>query len=373
MQSQSSGAGEGVAPSGRRPGRRRAAAPAGGPARRCRSGPGRWPRCGPAGRGPGSASQARSGSGSVASNHWKPNAASSRATGNPPTAIGLRCSADSISGSPKPSHVEGSTTASQAAYAPGIRTSNGSRRRTGTRPAGQHRVQLGLVAVLGRSGQPVGAAHRPGEPEPDGDALARDRPGRLQHQRLVADPHPAPYRGPLLRAGALGEAVVDVVAAMPAALPQLAAGQLVDRHVPPGRVGRAASCAARRTAGAPRAGRGGAAPPGGRAGSRPAPRPRPGSSAASRRCRPPRGRRRRGPRPGRRGPAAAASPGPGCAPARRGGRRRPPCAPGSRADAAPAPTVRGHRHPVGHSEPVGDDRDLPSEQVRHVGIVLPPV
>jgi hypothetical protein len=85
--------------------------------------------------GSGSASQARSGPGSAASNHSNPNAASSRATGNPPTAIGLRCSADSINGSPKPSQDEGSTTASQAAYAPAIRTSNGNRRRTGTCPA----------------------------------------------------------------------------------------------------------------------------------------------------------------------------------------------------------------------------------------------
>ena len=122
-----------------------------------------------------------------------------------------------------------------AAYAPAIRP------RTATAdaptPAGSHRGELVLVPVLGRPGQPVGAAARPGQGEPGGDALARDGPGRLQDQRLVADPHPAAHRHPLLRAGALGEAVVDGGGGDPPALLQLAAGQLVDRDVPPGRVG----------------------------------------------------------------------------------------------------------------------------------------
>ena len=41
--------------------------------------------------------------------------ASSRATGKSPTAMGRRCSADSTSGRPKPSHDDGSTTTSHAA------------------------------------------------------------------------------------------------------------------------------------------------------------------------------------------------------------------------------------------------------------------
>jgi hypothetical protein len=65
--------------------------------------------------GSGAASQARNGSGSPAGNQRKPNSASSRATGKSPTAIGRRCNADSISGSPNPSQVDGSATTSHAA------------------------------------------------------------------------------------------------------------------------------------------------------------------------------------------------------------------------------------------------------------------
>ena len=148
--------------SGRRSGPRTAAAPAAGPARRCRTGLRAIASLWSSSSGSGSASQAaqRLRVGGV-----EPAEAERRQLrgppGSSPTAIGSRCSADSISGSPKPSHDDGSTTASQAAYAPGMCTSNGSRRRTGTRPAASTASSSCLVAVLGRTGQPVRAAERP--------------------------------------------------------------------------------------------------------------------------------------------------------------------------------------------------------------------
>ena len=101
---------------------------------------------------------------------------------------------------------------------------------------GQERVELGLVAVFGRAGEPVGAADGGGEGEPHVDALARDGPRRLQDQRPLGDLETASYRRPAPRAGAFGEAVVDRGGGDAAADGERAAGEVVDRHVPPGGV-----------------------------------------------------------------------------------------------------------------------------------------
>ena len=53
----------------------------------------------------------------------------------------------------------------------------------GHAPVVEQRGELRLVAVLGRAGEPVGAADGGGEREPEVDALARDGAGRLEDER----------------------------------------------------------------------------------------------------------------------------------------------------------------------------------------------
>ena len=68
----------------------------------------------------------------------------------------------------------------------------GTPRRTGTSAARHQAVELGGEPVLGRPGEPERAAERGGQREPHVDVLARDGPGRLQHQRAGRRPRPAP-------------------------------------------------------------------------------------------------------------------------------------------------------------------------------------
>ena len=244
--------------------------------------------------GSGSARYARSGLGVVGVEPAEAERGRARAPpGTSPTATGRRCSAASISGSPKPSHDDGIATDVARGVGAGHPHAERQPPPVGHAAAGEQRVELGLVAVLGRAGEPVGAADGGGEGEPDVDALARDGAGRLQDERAVGDLEPSPDGRALLGAGALGEAVVDGGGGDPAAGGERVAGELVDRDVPPGRVVGRASSSGGRTAGVPTAGRGGAARRDGRAGSRRAPRRPRGSSAASRCCRRRRGRRRR--------------------------------------------------------------------------------
>ena len=148
------------------------------------------------------------------------------------------------------------------------------------------------------------ASSAAGQGEPRVDVLARDRPGRLQHQRAaVGHPQRRTDLRPPPRDRSLVEAVVDGGGDDPPPLRERTAGRLVDGHVPPLRV----VWRPRREPGVLLAlpGQVVVAQHGGATGQVLPPRPpRPqGSSAASRRCRPPRGRRRRARR--RAGPATA--------------------------------------------------------------------
>ena len=67
-------------------------------------------------------------------------------------------------------------------------------RRTGISAARHQAVELGGEPVLGRPGEPERAAERGGQREAGVDVLARDGPGRLQHQRAAGRARPAPAR-----------------------------------------------------------------------------------------------------------------------------------------------------------------------------------
>ena len=315
--------------------RRRAAAAGGGRARRCRSGRGPPPRCGrPARVGVGEVGPQRIGVVGVEPAEAEPGellrhreradrdrpAVQRGLDERQPEPLPRRRHRDDVARGVGAGHPHAERQPSPVGHA----------------AAREERVELGLVAVLGRAGEPVGAADGGGEGEPHVDALARDGPRRLQDQRLVADLEPSPHRRAPPRAGAFGEAVVDRGGGDAAADGEGVAGELVDRDVPPGRVvGRPAREVGVR-GGVPTAGRGGAARRDGRAGSRPAPRRPRGSSAASRCCRRRRGRRRRAPGPAPGATAGAGTPTPARGPARPACRHPRPCAPACRACAARA-------------------------------------
>jgi hypothetical protein len=97
----------------------------------------------------------------------------------------------------------------------------------------QQPVQLVGVAVLRGPGEPEGGPQRLRDPEAEVDVLARDRPRRLQDQQLGTHFERGAGGASCLRAGFLGEAVVDRGGRDPAARGELGPRELVDRDVPP--------------------------------------------------------------------------------------------------------------------------------------------
>ena len=174
------------------------------------------------------------------SNHRKPSARSSAAPGRARPAAGRRWSAASIGGLPKPSHVEGNDDGVGGGVGVGP-----VRRRAGGGPGsarrGQERVELGVVAVLGRARQPVGGAERLGQAR-----WRRARPcGRWPapggHEPLVVGHVEAAAGGGAVAGGGVDvEAVVDG-GGRDAALGQLRRGEPVDGDVAPGGVVAAAA------------------------------------------------------------------------------------------------------------------------------------
>ena len=181
---------------------------------RARAGPrrcaraGRWRRSGSAATawlrsrrdGSGAANHDASRSDCRRGNHSNPKAASSRPTGYGPMASGRRWTADSMDGLPKPSHVEGRTTTSQARVGVGDGEPGPSRRGTEHDRAaglGQEAVELGAVAVLGRAEEPVGGAELGGQAQAAGDVLAGEGPGRLQDQDAAPGRRPRASRTPI--------------------------------------------------------------------------------------------------------------------------------------------------------------------------------
>ncbi len=106
------------------------------------------------------------------------------------------------------------------------------------RPAARssRRVELLVVAVLGRPEEPVGRTERPGEQEAAGDVLAPEGPRRLHDEDLVVADAEGRRGWPAVTHGRVRvEGVVERDRLDPACR-QLEAGALVDGDVPPGRV-----------------------------------------------------------------------------------------------------------------------------------------
>jgi len=97
-------------------------------------------------------------------------------------------------------------------------------------------VELLLVIVFDRTGQPEGSANLLGESQTSRHVLARDRSGRLEHKSLVGfDTERCSGAGTIPGGGSHVEAVHQA-GGHDAVLRELAAVDLVDRHMPPGRI-----------------------------------------------------------------------------------------------------------------------------------------
>ena len=111
---------------------------------------------------------------------------------------------------------------------------------TGRRPAqdaatgsGDEALELGSVAVLGGSEEPVGGVERIGQGNGSAHVLAGQGAGGLQQQRRpVGNAQGLAHAGPFTRCGIRIEGVVDRRGGYPAD-GQLGAAQLVDGHVGP--------------------------------------------------------------------------------------------------------------------------------------------
>ena len=97
-------------------------------------------------------------------------------------------------------------------------------------------VELVLVIVLDCTGQPEGSANLLSESQTSRHVLARDRSGRLEHKSLVGcDTERCSSAGTIPGGGNHVEAVHQA-GGHDAVLGELAAAELIDRHMPPGRI-----------------------------------------------------------------------------------------------------------------------------------------
>ena len=150
--------------------------------------------------------------------------------------MGRRCAIDSITGLPNPSHVDGNTTRSAAAYAS---ATDGARPTvTGTGDSRHEPREHVVVSVLGGTGDPqpdLRVAGERGELGGEGDrpghVLARDRARRLDEDEIVGcEPERRARRVPVAAYGVELERVADRDR-VEAAVAELVARVVVDRHV----------------------------------------------------------------------------------------------------------------------------------------------